>query len=308
MKGSQIICSTKDTLEEVWIKLCSKKKSAQHVLIAQIYVDDIVFGSTLKELTEEFITSMRTKFKMIMFFFSDTYSLSLHIPTLTIVSEQPTRPRKSLALGHEDCTFSPLARTRYSFLGSSSTVASFATVFTPVIRPVTSLSLGHYLVSSKEFSLICRLRLSETNMLRLDLMKMPYKALSRVFCGNWLLITNVTVVFKERAHLICVFATRKTINICAVIFRNILKALDPLVMPKIVALIVVLHSPTPCTQGHTGPSRSTRQELSRKKQPNTEMTSPSPPAPSVESSEATTSLDLLNQQLSTVVAFVLQIQ
>lgn len=36
------------------------KRSAQHVLIAQIYVDDIDFGSTSKE----FIASMRTEFEM----------------------------------------------------------------------------------------------------------------------------------------------------------------------------------------------------------------------------------------------------
>lgn len=36
-------------------KIMFVKKVAQYVLIAQIYVDDIVLGSTFKELTEESI-------------------------------------------------------------------------------------------------------------------------------------------------------------------------------------------------------------------------------------------------------------
>ncbi|KAI5681484.1 hypothetical protein M9H77_02712 [Catharanthus roseus] len=105
----------------------------------------------------------------------------------------------------------------------------------------------------------------ETNRLNSYLMKMPYKALFRVFCGNWLPTTKVTVVLKKRAHLLYAFATRKRINICTVIFKNILrqidqkkaskialpldlslpsdfwvKALHTLVMPKIIAPSVLL--------------------------------------------------------------------
>ncbi|KAI5662966.1 hypothetical protein M9H77_22289 [Catharanthus roseus] len=119
----------------------------------------------------------------------------------------------------------------------------------------------------------------ETNRLNSNMMKMPYRAL-----------------FRERAHLLYAFATMKKINICTVIFRNILKkidqkktskialphlcliseyilgcrdlsllsnswvsALDPLVLPKIVAPSVVPLYSTPSTQGHSGPCRSTKQ-------------------------------------------------
>ncbi|KAI5653274.1 hypothetical protein M9H77_30461 [Catharanthus roseus] len=63
----------------------------------------------------------------------------------------------------------------------------------------------------------------ENNILNSNVMKMTYKALFRVFCGNWLPTTNVTIVLKERAHLFYAFAIRKRINICTVIFRNILR-------------------------------------------------------------------------------------
>ncbi|KAI5663414.1 hypothetical protein M9H77_22737 [Catharanthus roseus] len=66
------------------------------------------------------------------------------------------------------------------------------------------------------------------------------------------------------------------------------KALDPLLMPKSTAPSVVPPSPTLSTQGHIGPDRSI----------STKVTSPSPPLPSPDSSVVTTSLDLLNQQLS----------
>ncbi|KAI5652613.1 hypothetical protein M9H77_29800 [Catharanthus roseus] len=73
--------------------------------------------------------------------------------------EQPIRLRRSLALGHDDHTLSPLARTRYFSLGSSSTTTLSATPATLVIRPINSLSLGCYLGSPDEFLLMCRLRL-----------------------------------------------------------------------------------------------------------------------------------------------------
>ncbi|KAI5680856.1 hypothetical protein M9H77_02083 [Catharanthus roseus] len=44
-----------------------------------------------------------------------------------MVGEQPIRPRKSLALGLDDCILSPLTRTRYFSLGSTSTATSSAT-------------------------------------------------------------------------------------------------------------------------------------------------------------------------------------
>ncbi|KAI5672780.1 hypothetical protein M9H77_13144 [Catharanthus roseus] len=43
---------------------------------------------------------------------------------------------------------------------------------------------------------------------------------------NELPTTNVTAVLKERAHLLYTFAIRKRINICTVIFKNILRKID----------------------------------------------------------------------------------
>ncbi|KAI5667422.1 hypothetical protein M9H77_17275 [Catharanthus roseus] len=83
------------------------------------------------------------------------------------------------------------------------------------------------------------------------------------------------------------------------------QVLDPLVMPKIVAPGMVPPSQTLSTQGHTGLDKSTRQQLSKKKQPSTKLASPSPPPPSAESSKVT---NILNQQLSSVMASVLQMQ
>lgn len=40
------------------------KNTTQHLLIAQVHGDGIAFASTLMQLTNEFITSIRTKFKM----------------------------------------------------------------------------------------------------------------------------------------------------------------------------------------------------------------------------------------------------
>ncbi|KAI5677376.1 hypothetical protein M9H77_08326 [Catharanthus roseus] len=139
----------------------------------------------------------------------------------------------------------------------------------------------------------------ETNRLNSNLIKIPHRALLKVFCGNWLPTTNIIVVLKERAHLLYAFSTRKMINICIVIFRNILRqidqkkaskialpclfliseyllgcrdlslpsdswvrALDPLVMPKIIVPSVVPPSPTLSTQEHTRPGKSTRQQSS----------------------------------------------
>ncbi|KAI5649912.1 hypothetical protein M9H77_35917 [Catharanthus roseus] len=79
-----------------------------------------------------------------------------------MAGEQPIRPRKSLALGLDDCTLLPLASTRYSSLDSTSTTTSLATPVSTSL--VNSLSLGHYLGSSDEFLLMCRLRLSGTQI------------------------------------------------------------------------------------------------------------------------------------------------
>ncbi|KAI5668017.1 hypothetical protein M9H77_17870 [Catharanthus roseus] len=49
--------------------------------------------------------------------------------------EQPIRPRRSLALRLDNCTLSPLARTRYSSPRLSSDATSSATPVTLVIRP-----------------------------------------------------------------------------------------------------------------------------------------------------------------------------
>ena len=42
------------------------KKESKYILIAQIYVDDIVFGSTSKKLTHNFFEHMKSQFKMSM--------------------------------------------------------------------------------------------------------------------------------------------------------------------------------------------------------------------------------------------------
>ncbi|KAI5653601.1 hypothetical protein M9H77_30788 [Catharanthus roseus] len=273
-----------------------------------------------------------------------------------MAEEQPSRPRKSLALGHYECTLSPLAWTTYSSLGSSSTVTSSATLdifekilSVPIIEKlgtevlsidahpvhhfINELSLidvllpvpirsfkgehhvkgkgssgqGFYANLSKEFGNPESLAYGqvyvlagdegaiwlEAKRLNSNLMKMPYRALFRVLCEKWLSTTNVTAVPKERAHILYALATRKRINICNVIFRNILRkidqkkaskiafpcpylisgyllscrglslpsdswvrTLDPLVMPKIVPVSVVPPSPTPSTQGHTGAGRA----------------------------------------------------
>ncbi|KAI5677037.1 hypothetical protein M9H77_07987 [Catharanthus roseus] len=284
-------------------------------------------ASPIPQILKEDLNSQTTLTRK-LFCFSETYLPSLHIPTTTIASEKPIRPKRSLALGHDDRALSPLARTRYSSPGSSSTATLSTTPATPVIRMINFLSLGHYLGSPDELLLMCRLRLPgtgmeeeanfdkmtkvligdtgaiwpKTNRLISNLIKMSYKALFRVFYGNWLPTTNVTAVLKKRAHMLYAFITRKRINIC------IVSAMDPLVMPKIVALGVVPPSPTPSTPGHIAPCRSTRQQSSKKKQHNTKMASPSSPAPNTETSEVTTNLDLLNQQLSTIMASVLQMQ
>ncbi|KAI5652592.1 hypothetical protein M9H77_29779 [Catharanthus roseus] len=117
---------------------------------------------------------------------------------------------------------------------------------------------------------------------------MSYRALLIVFCCNRLPTTNITVVLKERAHLLYAFASKKKINICTMIFKNIsgrltrrraytnteyllcckdlsipsdswVRALEPLVMPNSTAPGVMPPSPTPSRQGHTGPGRCTRQ-------------------------------------------------
>ncbi|KAI5650114.1 hypothetical protein M9H77_36119 [Catharanthus roseus] len=66
-----------------------------------------------------------------------------------MVGERLIRPRRSLPLGHDDCILSPLARSRYSFPGSSSTMTSSTMPGTLIIRL---------------FLLMCRLRLSCTQI------------------------------------------------------------------------------------------------------------------------------------------------
>lgn len=42
------------------------KKNKSHVIVVQIYVDDIIFGSTCQELCDDFSKSMHDEFKMSM--------------------------------------------------------------------------------------------------------------------------------------------------------------------------------------------------------------------------------------------------
>ena len=42
------------------------KRSDQHIMIVQIYVDDIIFGSTCQEMCDEFAKIMHDEFEMSM--------------------------------------------------------------------------------------------------------------------------------------------------------------------------------------------------------------------------------------------------
>ncbi|KAI5663395.1 hypothetical protein M9H77_22718 [Catharanthus roseus] len=79
----------------------------------------------------------------------------------------------------------------------------------------------------------------ETNRLNLNLLKMPYRALFRLFCGCWLSSTNVTALLKEMTHLLHTFSTRKRINLFTVMLRNILRKIDQKKASKIAL-------PSPC--------------------------------------------------------------
>ena len=48
----------------MWTKHCSLKKSDNDLLLVQIYVDDIVFGSTNDSLCKEFSESLQNEFEM----------------------------------------------------------------------------------------------------------------------------------------------------------------------------------------------------------------------------------------------------
>ncbi|GJU92104.1 putative ribonuclease H-like domain-containing protein [Tanacetum coccineum] len=50
--------------EESWTKNYSSSRQKGHILLVQIYVDDIIFGSTKKELCDEFEKLMKDKFQM----------------------------------------------------------------------------------------------------------------------------------------------------------------------------------------------------------------------------------------------------
>ena len=50
----------------MWIKLSLLKKTNDTILIAQIYVDDIVFGSTCNDFREKFANLMKSEFEMSM--------------------------------------------------------------------------------------------------------------------------------------------------------------------------------------------------------------------------------------------------
>lgn len=43
------------------------KRTNRHILIVQIYVDDIVFGSTCSDLLKNFVDSMSSTFEISMF-------------------------------------------------------------------------------------------------------------------------------------------------------------------------------------------------------------------------------------------------
>lgn len=82
-------------------------------------------------------------------------------------------------------------------------------------------------------------------------------------------------------------------------------------MPKFLSASVVSSSPTHSTVAPTVLEQSTKQKFSKKKQPSTPIASlgsPSPPVPSMDSSNLTSDLDLLNQQLATVMATILPLQ
>ena len=51
---------------EELIKHCSLKKDKYGIIIAQIYVDDIVFSSTSMSMLDVFVNQMKNKFEMSM--------------------------------------------------------------------------------------------------------------------------------------------------------------------------------------------------------------------------------------------------
>lgn len=53
-------------MEVYLIRLCCVKCDDQNIVIIQIYVDDIVFGSTLELLKDEIVTIMKAEFDMFM--------------------------------------------------------------------------------------------------------------------------------------------------------------------------------------------------------------------------------------------------
>lgn len=70
------------TLQEVkLISPCSFAKRGKHLLIAQIYVDDIVFGATVDSHTHTFASKMKKVFKMSMIG-ELTYLLCLQVQQL----------------------------------------------------------------------------------------------------------------------------------------------------------------------------------------------------------------------------------
>ncbi|KAI5681432.1 hypothetical protein M9H77_02660 [Catharanthus roseus] len=229
-----------------------------------------------------------------------------------MAGEQPIRLKRSLTLRLDDHTFSPLARTRYSSLGLSSTTTLSATPVTPVVRPVKSLSLGHYLGSPNKFLLICSIEISsiDAHLVHHFIDELsPIVVLPPLTIGSSINQSmkdiekgserehNAEGKGSSRSDLEVVGVTLGTrlikefyVNLTEE-FGNLenpaysevyVRALDPLKMPKNIALGVVPPSQTPSTQGHIVPGRATRQQSSKKKHPITKLASPSPPSPKIE--------------------------
>ncbi|KAI5680990.1 hypothetical protein M9H77_02217 [Catharanthus roseus] len=203
-----------------------------------------------------------------------------------MAGEQPIRLKRSLTLRLDDRTFSPLARTRYSSLGLSSTTTLSATPVTPVVRPVKSLSLGHYLGSPNKFLLICSIEISSIdahlvhhfidelspiivlpplttgssiNQSMKDIEKgseREHNAEGKGSSRSDLEVVGVTLgtrLIKE----FYVNLTEEFGNLENPAYSEVyVRALDPLKMPKNIALSVVPPSQTPSTQGHIVPGSS----------------------------------------------------
>ncbi|KAI5681113.1 hypothetical protein M9H77_02340 [Catharanthus roseus] len=198
-----------------------------------------------------------------------------------MAGEQPIRPRRSLALGHEDRTLSPLARTRYFSPRSSSTLPSSATPTTPefyanlsekfgnpesttygqvyVRRHVINFSTANiaYYLSCPYFSDIEGIGLEEEADFDESLAETGYPLqMSLLFSRKELICSMPLPPGRGSTSALLSSETSSGCRDLSLPSNSWIKALDPMVMPKIVAPGVAPPFPTPSMQGHTSPGSS----------------------------------------------------